>query len=328
MPEITPEPIFKVASGFMAAKHLFIANEIGLFSQLAGRTAGLDELAQRTGVERTRVRILADAMVTLGFLERHGGEYKNAPVAEEFLCGAGAADMRPFLRFWNHLSYPMWTNLEAAVRTGEAQTTLNLSDDLQRIFSEGVQAIQAVPSQALPAVYDFERHSKLLDIGGGTGSWLSAVLDRYGDLTGTLFELPSAANVAQQNLSSAPVAKRVEVIAGDFFTDPLPEGHDVVLIANVVHLFSPERNRMLFRSARQSVADGARLLLADFWTDETHTDPPFAALMAGEFLMFTGEGDVYSEDEAREWLEETGWTMIERKPLAGPQSLIVAEAAI
>ncbi len=82
---------------------------------------------------------------------------------------------------------------------------------------------------------------------------------------------------------------------------------------------------MLLRSARQSVPDGAHLLLADFWTDPTHTDPPFAALMAAEFLMFTGEGDVYSEEEARRWLDETGWKALERKPLAGPQSLIVAE---
>ncbi len=150
MADITPEPIFRVASGFMAAKHLFIANEIGLFDQLANGSATLDDLAQRTDVARTRVRILADAMVSLGFLERHGDEYRNSPVAAAFLCGDTAVDMRPFLRFWNHLSYPMWSKLEDAVRTGEAQTTLNLSDDLQRIFSEGVQAIQAVPSQALP----------------------------------------------------------------------------------------------------------------------------------------------------------------------------------
>jgi ubiquinone/menaquinone biosynthesis C-methylase UbiE len=327
MAEITPEPIFKVASGFMAAKHLFIANEIGLFDQLAGGPASLDDLARRTDVARARVRIIADAMVSLGFLERDGDAYRNSPVAAAFLCDGTTADMRPFLRFWNHLSYPMWTKLEDAVRTGEAQTTLNLSDDLQRIFSEGVEAIQAVPSQALPAAYDFTRHNRMLDIGGGTGSWLSAVLDRYGDLEGTLFELPSAAAVARRNLSAVGSAERLEVVDGDFFTDTLPEGHDVVLVANVMHLFSPESNQALLRSARQSVPDGARLLLADFWTDETHTDPPFAALMAAEFLMFTGEGDVYSEQEARAWLEETGWQTLEHKPLAGPQSLIVAETA-
>ncbi len=327
MADITPEPIFRVASGFMAAKHLFIANEIGLFDQLADGSASLDDLARRANVARTRVRIIADAMVSLGFLERHGDAYQNSPVAAAFLCDGATADMRPFLSFWNHLSYPMWSKLEDAVRTGEAQTTLNLSDDLQRIFSEGVQAIQAVPSQALPSTYDFDRHHRMLDIGGGTGSWLTAVLNQFSDLKGTLFELPSAAAVARRNLSAVSAGERVEVVDGDFFIDALPEGHDVVLIANVMHLFSPESNQMLLRGARQSVPDGARLLLADFWTDETHTDPPFAALMAAEFLMFTGEGDVYSEEEVRGWLGETGWRTLEHKPLAGPQSLIVAETA-
>ena len=68
----------------------------------------------------------------------------------------------------------------------------------------------------------------------------------------------------------------------------------------------------LLRRTRQCVPDGARLLLADFWTDVTHTQTTFAALMAGEFLVITGEGDVYSEEEAHGWLKATGW-----RPLRG-----------
>jgi hypothetical protein len=71
MPDATPDPIFQVASGFMAAKHLFVANEVGVFEQLAAGPATLDVLASRTGVARSRLRILADAMVALGFVERH-----------------------------------------------------------------------------------------------------------------------------------------------------------------------------------------------------------------------------------------------------------------
>src|SRR3712207_8324197 len=99
------------------------------------------------------------------------------------------------------------------------------------------------------------------------------------------------------------------------------------LIANVVHLFSAERNRALLRRTRQYVPDGARLLLVDFWTDATHTQPVFAALMAGEFLVITGEGDVYSAEDVDSWLQDTGWRALERKPLAGPVSLILAETA-
>ncbi len=65
----------------------------------------------------------------------------------------------------------------------------------------------------------------------------------------------------------------------------------------------------------------------DFWTDPTHTQPPAAALLAGEFLVIAGEGDVYSAEEARAWLEDCGWSIVEHRPLAGPTSVIVAEAA-
>jgi SAM-dependent methyltransferase len=324
---VTPEPLFDIATGFMAAKHLFVANEVGLFEQLAAGPATLDELAQRTGIATERVRILADAMCALGLVERQGDRYQNGPVAAAFLTGAGPADLRPFLRFWNHLSYPMWTKFEDAVRTGQGQGTMELSGDLQRIFSEGVEAIQAIPSQALPGAYDFGLHRRVLDLGGGTGSWLLALLQRYPSLEGTLFDLPNAATIARQRLAAAAPGQRAQVVPGDFFEDPIPGGHDVVLIANVIHLFSRGRNLELLRRTRAHVPAGARLLLADFWTDPTHTQPLFAALMAGEFLVITGEGAVYSEEDVRDWLGETGWRLLERRPLAGPASLIVAEAA-
>ncbi len=112
---------------------------------------------------------------------------------------------------------------------------------------------------------------------------------------------------------------------GDFFKDPIPDGHDVVIVANVIHGFSAECNLELLRRIRGRVPDGARLLLVDFWTDPTHTQPLFAALMAGEFLLNTGGGDIYSEEEARGWLQQSGWRVLEQKPLAGPSSLMVAE---
>jgi SAM-dependent methyltransferase len=327
MTAITPDAIFQLASGFMAAKHLFIANEIGLFATLAEGPATLDRLAERSGITRPRVRILADALVALGLIECHSGQYQNGPVAAAFLSGKGSVDLRPFLRFWNHLSYPMWTRLEEAVRTGQGQGTMSMSGEQQRIFSEGVEAIQAVPAGALPTAYDFSRHRRVLDLGGGTGSWLIALLRHYPTLTGTLFDLPNAAAIAGQHLAGALGAQRAQAVAGDFFKDPIPGGHDAVLIANVIHLFSPAHNLELLRRTRAHVPDGARLLLADFWTDASHTQPPFAALMAGEFLVITGEGDVYSEEEARGWLQASGWRAVERKPLAGPVSLLVAETA-
>jgi hypothetical protein len=325
--DVAPDGILQLATGFMAAKQLFVATEIDLFDRLADGPARLDDLAGRVGIPRRTVRIAADAMVALGLLERHGDAYRNAPAAA-YLSGRGPADLRPILRFWNRISYPTWLHLEEAIRSGRAPNRQGggFSEEDQRIFSEGVGAFAAVPAEALATTYDFGQHHRLLDLGGGNGAFLLPVLRRHAHLRGTLFDLPGAATVARRRLAQGPEGARVEVVAGDFLQDPIPTGHDAIILANVVHVFSPEHNRALFRRVRAAATPETRLLIVDFLTDPTHTAPAFAALAAGEFLLIAGEGDVYSEAELREWLRDTGWRPLEHAPLTGPTSLLVAAA--
>jgi hypothetical protein len=152
------------------------------------------------------------------------------------------------------------------------------------------------------------------------------VLRRHSALEGTLFELAGASAVARRRLAREPESTRIEIVAGDLAKDPLPQGHDVLIVANTAHVLSPAHNISLLEKLRTCVSTGARLLLVDLWTDPTHTQPSAAPLMSGEFLVISGEGQAYSEAEADAWLAQTGWRKLERKPLAGPGSLIVAEA--
>ena len=90
------EPILRLAAGFMAAKHLFAASELGLFEALAGSPTTIDALAARTGLTARAARISADAMVALGLLERDVGTYRNSDTAAIFLAGA---------RLWRFCKY-------------------------------------------------------------------------------------------------------------------------------------------------------------------------------------------------------------------------------
>ena len=316
----------RLASGFMAAKHLFAANELGLFEALADAPATLDALAARTGLTRRAARISADAMVALGLLEREGERYRNGPVADHYLTGRSPADLRPLLRFWDTISYPAWEALAQALASGPPREVFDLDDDEQAIVSAGIEAILAGPADALGQVVDFSVHQRLLDIGGGTGSWSIATARRYPHLHATIFELPVVAELTRARIAEAGLADRLSVVAGDALADDLPAGHDVFLLANLIHYWSPETNTELLRRVRAVAPPGGRLLLADFWTDPTHTEPLQAALMAGEFAVHMRDGDVYSVEEVREWLSRTGWRYAEHVPLAGPQSLVVAEA--
>src|ERR1700690_1592572 len=153
---VTPEMIMKVASGFMASKHLFAASAINLFAAMADGPATLDELATRTGAPRRTVRISADAMAALGFVEKRGDRYANSPVADAFLAGKTPADLRPFLKFWDLISYPKWMGLETSIRTAKGvEQGRRINDEEARIFNEGVAAISAGSAKALVAAHEW-----------------------------------------------------------------------------------------------------------------------------------------------------------------------------
>lgn len=323
---VTPEPIMRLATGFMGAKLLFAANELGIFESLADSPVTLDGLAARTGLTRRTARISADAMVALGLIERDGENYRNSPVAAAFLAGNGPADLRPFLRFWDRISYPQWNEFSEALAKGPSKEFFEISAELQEVASAGIEAILTGPAAALPATFDFSGYRRLLDVGGGTGSWSISVVRANPSLTATVFELPQVTEVARKRITAAGMSEHIAIATGDAMNDELPQGYDVFLLANLIHYWSPDQNRALLQRVRRAAQPGAPLLLADFWTDPTHTQPIEAALMAGEFAAHLRNGDVYSVDEVRGWLDESGWRFVRHAPLNGPQSLIVAEA--
>jgi ubiquinone/menaquinone biosynthesis C-methylase UbiE len=265
-------------------------------------------------------------MVALGLLERSGNLYRNSDTAATFLAGATPVDLRPFLRFWDKISFPAWLGLADALGSGPAQEIVELDDALQEIASAGIEAILGAPAAALAETVDFSSHHRLLDVAGGTGSWSIAIAQKHPHMEATVFELPAVADIARRRIAAAELSSRIAAIAGDAVQGPLPSGHDVCLLANIIHYFSPAENQQLLTTVRGAVDAGARLLIADFWTDPTHTEPVIAALMAGEFAVHVRHGDVYSVEEGRQWLDATGWTFVDHRPLAGPVSLVVAEA--
>ena len=114
---------------------------------------------------------------------------------------------------------------------------------------------------------------------------------------------------------------RLTAVGADLFEAPLPPGHDVILVANLVHLLPPERITELFRRLRAAAAPGATLLLVDWW--RTGQAPhPSARFGAGEFLIISG--DLYEVDEVAGWLAETGWRSTGLTALPPPSDVIEA----
>ena len=318
--QVTPEPIMQIMGGYVASQQLFVANELDLFAQLADGPQTLGDLAEEVDVPARSLRIVADGLVALELLEKENGRYRNTPATQTFLSGKTPADLRPVLRLNHQIQYPHMSGLEEAVRHNEP-TLDELTPEEQEIYSTGIDAVTAGTAMALAEAYDFGQHERLLDVGGGLGTFPRAIKRHYPDLEVTLFERTAVAEMVRERANGSELS----IVEGDFFQDPLPPEHDAILLANIVHNVPAERNLKLLQSAREAVTPGSRLLLVDQWLDDTHTEPVFGALLSAVLLVFSG-GENYSAAEARAWLAQTGWRELELRPLDANNSLLIAEA--
>jgi hypothetical protein len=198
---VTADRILEIAQGFMASKHLFAASALGLFEALGEGPVNLEGLAARTGLSVRTARISADAMVALALLERRGDRYANSPAAATFLSGATPTDLRPLLAFWDRLSYPAWEDLAGALGRGRpVREIFQIDEELVPVMSAGIAAATAAACRALPEAAGLPMASRLLDIGGGTGSWSIALATADPTLTATVFELADVARVAREQV--------------------------------------------------------------------------------------------------------------------------------
>ena len=325
----TPTLIMQIAHGFMASKHLFAASELGLFEALGEGPADLDGLAARTGLTRRTARISADAMVALGLLDKDGDRYANTPEAATFLSGATPADLRPLLRFWDRLSYPAWAELAGALGRGRPlRQIFDIDDELVPIMSAGIEAATSGACHALPAAAGLRsgkqaaghrrRHRFLVDRAGGGrpgphrhGARAGRRRPHRRRATSTRPDSPTGSTSASGTSETVSCPQATTPSCSPTWCTTSPRRRTVSIL----------------RRIRAAAPAGARLLLADFWTDPTHTQPLPAALMAGEFAVHLNDGDVYSVEEATAWLADTGWRLTRHAPLAGPISLVAAETA-
>ena len=322
----TPTLIMQIAHGFMASKHLFAASELGLFEALGEGPVDLDGLAARTGLTRRAARISADAMVAIGLLHKDADCYANTPEAAAFLSGATPADLRPLLRFWDRFSYPAWADLAGALGRGRPHHQIfDLDEELVPIMSAGIEAATSGACQALPAA---------APCGPAAGCWTSVEAPGPGRsrwLPPTPPSRPRSSSWPTSPPSPKATSTRPDSPTGSTSASGTFE---TVSPQDMTHSCSPtlcttSPRRPTVRSCDESGRRpaGAQLLLADFWTDPTHTKPLPAALMAGEFAVHLNDGDVYSVEEATAWLSDTGWRLTEHTPLAGPISLVAAKTA-
>ncbi|MGD0154543.1 MAG: methyltransferase [Terracidiphilus sp.] len=329
----TPEHIMQIGFGFWASKTLLSAVEMGVFTELAKRPEGLEELTGRLGLHRRSARDFLDALVALGFLERHDEKYSNTPDTDLFLDKHKPSYIGGILEMCNHRSYGHWDHLTEGLRTGLPQSELKgggapvfetIYADPARLkeFLKAMSGVSRGANMAIATKFPWEQYKTVVDAGPAQGDLLTQVLLKKQHLTGVGFDLPEVGPIFEEYVEAHGLASRLRFKAGSFFTDALPKA-DVVMMGHILHDWNLEEKRMLIGKAYDALPKGGALMVYDAIIDDDRSKNAFGLMMSVHMMIETYGGFDYTGADCQGWMREAGFKETRVEHLVGPDSMVV-----
>ncbi len=323
--------LFDLCAGFVYTQILHASLELGLYDLLAAGPLTADEAARRLDLSAPAARRLLDACVALRLVARkRGNRYALGSLGAALIGNPGVAAMVAHHRV-------LYDDLADPVALLRGQTSPKLSgywayradatpEDVAA-YSMLMAASQKLVAGEILDAYDIARHRRVLDVGGGEGAFLTEAAARAPDLALMLFDLPAVADRADAAFHANGLARRAQTIRGDFHTESLPQGADLITLVRVVHDHDDDDARALLRAARNALPPRGTLLLAEPMA-ETAGAARMGDAYFGFYLLAMGRGRPRSAAELTSLLRGAGFTDVRRLPTNTPLLVSVLVAKV
>ena len=322
----------KLIGGYPYTQMIYVAAELGIADLLNDGPATAEALAHRVGADSDALYRVLRGLTTLGvFAETDDRRFELTPTAELLRPGVPGS-----LRAYAIMSGADWNwrpygGLLDSVKTGMTAFEhvfgngifdyLSGSDKASQVFNDVMTDFTAMVANPVMDAYDFSGLNTIVDVGGGHGSLLAAILNANPEARGVVFDLPSAAEGAMRVLDWEGVAERCEVVSGDFFRS-VPAGADAYILKWTIHDWNDEMAVRILRSCREGMNDQSRVMLMEKKLPRGNEPSPYKIADIG-MLVLTG-GRERTEAEYRELLEMAGLRLTRTVPTETVISVIEA----
>ncbi len=319
---LNPSRIVDMASAFYDSCVLFAASDLGIFARLSELVAAdVAQIAKACDLNERGARLLLDACTALGLLEKKDHTYQNTPETQMFLAPGAPGDLSQAIRY-NRDVYQAWSRLAELARTGRPVESPDLhlghDEERTRTFVLSMHGRALGIGRAVVGQLQLQGRKRLLDVGGGPGTYSVLIAQANPEITCTVLDLPAVVKVAEELIQAESMQDRVKTQAGDYHNTTFAPGYDTVNFFGVLHQESPDSIRELFKRAYVALEPGGLVHVLDMMTDATHTQPKFSALFAVNMALTSENGWVFSDQELEDWLGEAGFVDFKRRILAPP----------
>ena len=282
----TTAAMFDIIEGFWFSRAVYIAAKLGLADLVAERARTADELAVATqSCAKSLYRILR-ALASRGiFTEDPSGRFSMTPPAAPLLTTELGEE-----------HYPAWGNLLHTVKTGETafDYTFRMSPweffahnpENARIFDRAMTNVNGVVNAAVLRAYDFSKIKLIVDVAGGQGSLMAAILKANPSLRGIVLDMPHVTETTKRLIEAEGLSGRCEVLGGDFF-ESVPAGGDTYIMKWIIHDWNDERSIAILKNCRRAVVPGGKLLLVEAVLPPAN-QRAFSKFMDLNMLVMTG----------------------------------------
>jgi SAM-dependent methyltransferase len=316
---------------------VYVAARLGIADLIAQGVTTTAAIARRTGADRRSLARLLRALVTIGVCREVGRDRFELTAVGAHLAENANPSLKPYALFEGEMLWRSWGGLIDSIRTGQTETELagagnrfermGQSREAVATFNEAMASMTRLAIPGILAAYDFSKIRRLIDVGGGFGVLLAAILAEYPAMRGAVFDLPRCAEGAMMTLSEHGVGDRAEFIAGDFFKS-VPAGADALIVKNIIHDWDDRRGLRILKNCRRALPAGGRLILVERLMPEAlEASPEHRAVAFIDLNMLRGPGGAErTERQYRRLITASGFNRISVRP-TGIMHVIEAIAA-
>jgi len=303
-----------ISYGHKQTATLRAAIELDLFTKVSEGAATFSELAEALGIGVLNTERIVVACAGLGLLEKDSHGYKNAPDVERFLVKGKPTYVGPWLLFASR-DFDNWKNLKDYLVTDKAPHVLgmyeSLTDEMAREYHEATYSVGLGAGFLFSKKVDMSHRSLILDLGGGSGAYCIAALERYPHLKAIVMDFEPVTKMTREFVARWNLQDKITTLAGNFITDPFPQGPDVIIQASNLPQYDQEGLEKVMKKGLEALVPGGEYHVVGETVSDEKDGTLGPALWGLSEALYGSLGRAHSEKEVITYLENAGYINVE-----------------
>ncbi|MFH1217270.1 MAG: methyltransferase [Pseudomonadota bacterium] len=311
--------LLKTSTAYWRGCALQAGVRLGIFTAINKGSYSLSHIAETIKADERGTEYLLNALAAMGLLNKEGDFYSNGSAAREYLSSHSPEYIGHIILHHHHI-LDGWAQLHEAVTQGHPVETRSYGEDVEReSFLMGMFNLAMGIAPALVSQIDISDRRRLLDLGGGPGTYAIHFCLANPELCAVIFDRPTTKPFAMKTVKRFGLADRITFQGGDFHRDPIGgPAFDAAWLSHILHSSGPAECRKIIKKTVAAMEPGGIIMIHEFILDDSKDGPEFPALFSLNMLVNNDDGRSYSEEEIRSMLEDAGVKNIARHPFQGP----------